>query len=236
MKRPNADSAEIAQFDAHAEAWWDPDGPFAPLHAINPLRLEYIQQHYPSLRGAQVLDVGCGGGLLAEAMAVSGAQVTGIDLAPDSLAVAQQHATDNNQQIDYRCIAAEALADEAPGQWDVITCLEMLEHVPNPASVVQACSQLVKPGGRLFFSTLNRTPKAWLHAIFGAEYLLRLLPQGTHDHSAFITPAELDRWARNAGLQIVNMTGLHYHPLTREYSLGDGVDVNYLCVYEKGPE
>lgn len=233
MKRPNVDSAEIAQFDAHADAWWDPEGPFAPLHAINPLRLEYIKQHCGTLQGKAVLDVGCGGGLLAEAMAEEGAKVTGIDLAEDSLAAAQQHASEHNHQINYQCIAAEALAGEAPAQWDIVTCLEMLEHVPNPASIVQACGQLVKPGGKLFFSTLNRTPKAWMHAIVGAEYLLKLLPRGTHDHSAFITPAELDRWARTAELQLLDITGLHYHPLTRQYTLGDGVEVNYLCVYKK---
>lgn len=233
MKRPNVDSAEIAQFDAHADAWWDPDGPFAPLHAINPLRLEYIKQHSPVLKGAKILDVGCGGGLLTEAMAAEGAEVTGIDLAENSLAAAQQHASDHQIDMTYQCISAEALAEEFPANWEILTCLEMLEHVPNPASVVQACARLVKPGGKIFFSTLNRTPKAWVHAIFGAEYLLRLLPRGTHDHSAFITPAELDRWARKAGLQLLDMTGLHYQPLTRDYTLGEGVDVNYLCVYQK---
>ena len=233
MKRPNVDSAEIAQFDAHADAWWDPDGPFAPLHAINPLRLGYIKQHCPVLKGVQTLDVGCGGGLLAEALATEGAQVTGIDLAENSLAVAQEHANDRQMDITYQCISAEALAQKHAAAWDILTCLEMLEHVPNPSSVIEACAQLVKPGGKLFFSTLNRTSKAWVHAIFGAEYLLRLLPRGTHDHAAFITPAELDSWARRAGLQLLNMTGLHYQPLSREYTLGEGVDVNYLCVYQK---
>lgn len=233
MKRLNADPAEIAQFDAHASAWWDTTGPFAPLHAINPLRLNYIQRHSGSLSNQRVLDVGCGGGLLAEKMAAAGARVTGIDLAEESLAVATQHAIDHRYHIDYRCIAAEDLAAEFPAQWDVVTCLEMLEHVPNPASVIKACAELVKPGGKVFFSTLNRTAQSWLFAIAGAEYLLGLLPRGTHDHAAFITPSELDRWSRAANLQLQNMTGLHYNPITRDYALGQGVDVNYLCYYER---
>lgn len=236
MKRLNADPAELAQFDAHAKDWWDTDGPFAPLHAINPLRLDFIHRHCHSLKQRTVLDVGCGGGLLSEAMAATGALVTGIDLAEESLTVAKQHAQTNQHAIDYRCIATEALAEQAPAQWEIVTCMEMLEHVPNPGSVVKACGDLVQPGGKVFFSTLNRTRQAWLYAIVGAEYLLNLLPRGTHDAAAFITPAELDGWARSAGLRLCGMTGLHYNPISRQYALGDGVNVNYLCAYEKGTD
>lgn len=233
MKRLNADPAELAQFDAHAKDWWDTHGPFAPLHAINPLRLDFIHRHCHSLNQKTVLDVGCGGGLLTEAMAAAGGLVTGIDLADASLTVAKQHAQTHPHAIDYRCISAESLAEQAPGQWQIVTCMEMLEHVPDPGSVVRACGNLVQPGGKVFFSTLNRTRQAWLYAIVGAEYLLKLLPRGTHDAAAFITPSELDRWARSAGLRLREMTGLHYHPISRQYALGKGVNVNYLCAYEK---
>lgn len=224
----NANQAEIAKFDADASAWWDPAGPFAPLHAINPLRLEYIERRAGRLKGQQVVDVGCGGGILAEAMAGRGAQVTGIDLAEQSLETARLHALETGVEVDYRCVAAETLADEAPGTYDVVTCLELLEHVPDPASVVTACAALVRPGGQVFFSTINRNTRAWLFAIVGAEHLLRLLPRGTHDAQAFIRPAELARWSRDGGLVIRDMTGLHYNPLTRHYFLGEDTSVNYL--------
>lgn len=224
----NANQAEIAKFDADASAWWDPAGPFAPLHAINPLRLEYLERRAGRLKGQQVVDVGCGGGILAEAMAGRGAQVTGIDLAEQSLETARLHALETGVEVDYRCVAAETLADEAPGTYDVVTCLELLEHVPDPASVVTACAALVRPGGQVFFSTINRNTRAWLFAIVGAEHLLRLLPRGTHDAQAFIRPAELARWSRDGGLVIRDMTGLHYNPLTRHYFLGEDTSVNYL--------
>lgn len=224
----NHDPAELAKFDDLAARWWDTDGEFAPLHAINPLRLDWIETRAP-LAGRRVLDVGCGGGILAEAMAARGADVLGIDLAEASLGVARLHALERGVPLEYRAVSAEDLADEMPGAFDVVTCLEMLEHVPDPAAVVAACARLVKPGGRAFFSTLNRNRKSWLFAIVGAEYVLRLLPRGTHDHERFIRPSELDAWCRRAGLSLDAMTGLVYNPLTRRYRLDAGdVDVNYL--------
>jgi 2-polyprenyl-6-hydroxyphenyl methylase/3-demethylubiquinone-9 3-methyltransferase len=224
---PNVDPDEIAKFEKLAARWWDPDSEFRPLHEINPLRLEWIAARAP-LRGKTVLDVGCGGGILAEAMAARGAQVTGIDLGEAPLAVARLHLKESKQQVEYRKIAAEELARERPGAFDVVTCMEMLEHVPDPASTVAACAQLAKPGGQLFFSTLNRNPKSWLFAIVGAEYVLKLLPRGTHEYLKFIKPSELERMSRQAGLGVREFTGMHYNPLTRHYSLGPGVDVNYL--------
>lgn len=224
----NADQAEIAKFDEDASAWWDPAGPFAPLHAINPLRLDYIERHAGPLRGKRVLDVGCGGGILSEAMAERGAQVTGIDLAEHSLEIARLHALETGVEVNYRAIAAESLADEAPGEWDVVTCLELLEHVPDPASIVYASAALVRPGGQVYFSTINRNARAWLFAIVGAEHLLRLLPRGTHDARSFIQPAELARWSRRGGLSIEDMTGLQYNPLTQTYALSEDISVNYL--------
>ncbi len=228
MQGHNVDQAEIAKFDADASNWWDPAGPFAPLHAINPLRLDYIEHHAGRLRGRRVVDVGCGGGLLAEPMAARGAQVTGIDLAPESLEVARLHALESGVGVDYRLQSAEALAAEQPGHFDIVTCLELLEHVPDPAGVVHACAALVRPGGQVFFSTIDRNPKAWLFAIVGAEHLLRLLPRGTHDARAFIRPAELSGWARAAGLITRDLTGLHYNPVTQRYRLGADTRVNYL--------
>lgn len=229
MQGQNADQAEIAKFDEDASSWWDPAGPFAPLHAINPLRLDYIERHAGRLRGRRVLDVGCGGGLLAEAMAGHGAAVTAIDLAEQSLEVARLHALSSGVEIDYRQASAEAMAQRHPGGFDIVTCLELLEHVPDPAAVVEACAALVRPGGAVFFSTINRNARAWLFAIIGAERILRLLPAGTHDAKAFIRPAELARWARQSGLALNDLTGLHYNPVTQQYFLADDTRVNYLA-------
>lgn len=223
----NVDPDEIAKFDALASRWWDPEGDFRPLHEINPLRLDYIRQRVP-LDGKAVLDIGCGGGILAESMDRCGADVTGIDLAERPLAVARLHQAESGTSVEYRHAGAEALAAENPGRYDVVTCLEMLEHVPEPAAVVRACAELVKPGGDVFFSTINRNPKSFLFAIVGAEYLLKLLPAGTHEYDKFIRPSELEEAARHAGLELCGMIGMHYNPLTRAYSLGPNVDVNYL--------
>ncbi len=223
----NVDPAELAKFAKLASRWWDPESEFKPLHTINPLRLKFINDR-AGLKDKRVLDVGCGGGILTEAMAALGADVTGIDLGEAPLAVAKLHLKESGAKVDYRCVSAEELAREQPGVYDVITCLEMLEHVPDPASTVTACANLVKPGGQVFFSTINRNPKSFLFAIVGAEYLLKLLPRGTHEYLKFIRPSELERMCRAAGLNLRELTGMHYHPLTRRYSLGPGVDVNYL--------
>ena len=228
----NVDPDEIAKFEKLAARWWDPTSEFRPLHEINPLRLDWIEALAP-LAGKTVLDVGCGGGILAEAMAAHGARVTGIDLGEAPLAVARLHLKESGQQVDYRKIAAEDLAREQPGAFDVVTCMEMLEHVPDPASTVAACAQLVKPGGQVFISTLNRNPKSWLFAIVGAEYILKLLPRGTHEYMKFIRPSELERMSRHAGLTVRAYTGMHYNPLTQRYTLGPGVDVNYLVHAER---
>ena len=228
----NVDQEEIAKFEKLAERWWDPTSEFKPLHDINPLRLAFIDAR-ARLKGKTVLDVGCGGGILAESMAALGAHVTGIDLGEAPLAVARLHLKETGVTVDYRKIAAEDLAQQQPAGFDVVTCLEMLEHVPDPASTVAACARLVKPGGTVFFSTLNRNPKSWLMAIVGAEYLLRLLPRGTHDYMKFIKPSELERMCRHAGLDVREFIGMHYQPLTRQYSLGPGVDVNYLLHSER---
>ena len=224
---PNADPEELRKFGDLAHRWWDTTGEFAPLHAINPLRLDWIAAR-ATLTGARVLDVGCGGGILAESMAARGADVTGIDLSEKPLAVASLHGLESRIAVRYERIAAEDLAAREPASFDVVTCMEMLEHVPDPAAVVRACATLVKPGGRVFFSTINRNPKAYLFAVLGAEYLLRLLPRGTHDYQRFITPSELSRHARAATLSIDAMIGLHYNPLTRRYWLAPNVDVNYM--------
>jgi len=230
--RTNVDPDEIAKFEKLASRWWDPTSEFRPLHEINPLRLSWINERV-TLSGRTVLDVGCGGGILSESMAGLGAQVTGIDLGEAPLAVAKLHLKESGRHVEYRRIAAEALAEERSGTFDVVTCLEMLEHVPDPMATVAACARLVKPGGQVFFSTINRNPKSWLFAIVGAEYLLRLLPRGTHDYMKFIRPSELERWCRQAGLRVREWTGMHYNPLTRQYSLGPGVDVNYLLHTER---
>ena len=228
----NVDPAEINKFEELASRWWDPHSEFKPLHDINPLRIDYINKNAP-LDGKAVLDVGCGGGLLTEAMALKGAHVIGIDMGEAPLNVARLHRHESGVEVDYRKITAEQFAEQQPQGFDTVTCLEMLEHVPNPASVISACAQLVKPGGDVFFSTINRNPKAYLFAIIGAEYLLRLLPKGTHDFSKFIRPSELERWAREAGLEIQDMTGMSYNPLTATYTLGRDVDVNYLAWFRK---
>ena len=229
----NADTAELAHFSALADQWWDEQGVFHTLHAINPLRLDWIGRHV-MLHGQQVLDVGCGGGILAESMARAGAQVLGIDLAEKSLQAARDHAVAHAVPgLDYRCISVESLAGEQPAGFDVVTCMELLEHVPDPASVVRACADLARPGGWVFLSTIARNPKAFLMAIVGAEYILRLMPRGTHSYDRFIRPSELVRYARQAGLQPVKTEGLHYNPITRNYWLGPGVDVNYLLALRK---
>lgn len=227
-QQANVDPAEIDKFQSLASRWWDPDSEFAPLHQINPLRVDYIEQQCGSLEGKRVLDIGCGGGLLCEAMAARGAQVTGIDMADKSLQVARLHLHESGLQVDYRQITAEALAAEADRSYDVVTCLEMLEHVPDPGSILQAAASLLQPGGRLLLSTINRNPKAFALAIVGAEYLLRLLPAGTHSYRKFIRPSEIARCLRAEGLHIEDLTGMSYDPLTRSYSLGKDIDVNYL--------
>jgi len=224
----NVDPAEIAKFSALAHRWWDPTSEFRPLHEINPLRLGHIERLVGGLAGKSVLDVGCGGGILAEAMAADGARVIGIDLAEKPLKVAALHAMETGSSVDYRLVAAEKLAEEMPGAFDLVTCMEMLEHVPDPASVVAACSRLARPGGWVVFSTINRNPKSFLLAIVGAEYVLRMLPKGTHEYARFITPSELARHCRAAALEIADLTGMTYNPITRTYALGRDVDVNYL--------
>ena len=229
----NVDPAELAKFSELAHRWWDPESEFRPLHQINPLRLDWIQQQAP-LAGCRVLDVGCGGGILADAMARQGAQVLGIDLATKSLKVAQLHALETETpNVQYREVSAEALAAEQPGQFDVVTCMEMLEHVPNPSSIVRACATLVKPGGWVFFSTLNRNPKSFLFAIVGAEYVLNLLPKGTHEYAKFIKPSELAGYCRQAGLDVQASKGMEYNPLTRRYWLSNDTSVNYALATRK---
>jgi len=225
---PNVDPAEIAKFEQLAARWWDAASEFKPLHDINPLRVDFIDARAP-VRGKTVLDVGCGGGILTEALAARGAQVTGIDLGEAPLAVANLHLKESGLRVNYRRVSAEDLARERPAGFDIVTCLEMLEHVPDPASTIAACAALVKPGGHIFFSTINRNPKSWLFAVVGAEYVLNLLPRGTHEYLKFIKPSELERWSRAAGLKLRELTGMHYNPLTKQYWLGPGVDVNFLA-------
>jgi 2-polyprenyl-6-hydroxyphenyl methylase / 3-demethylubiquinone-9 3-methyltransferase len=223
----NADPLELQKFSDLAHRWWDPESEFKPLHQINPLRLDWIDQ-LSGLKGKTVVDVGCGGGILAEAMANRGGVVTGIDLSQKALGVARLHLFESGQHVTYREISAEALAVEAPGSFDVVTCMEMLEHVPDPASTVAACAELVKPGGHVFLSTLNRNPKAYLFAVIGAEYILNLLPRGTHDYAKFIKPSELSRFCRKANLAVHGLVGLSYNPLSKTYALGRKTDINYL--------
>ena len=223
----NADQAELAKFSELAHRWWDPESEFKPLHDINPLRLDWIDREV-GLVGKKVLDVGCGGGILAESMATRGALVTGIDLSDKALSVARLHLLESGRKVDYRKISAEELAAGMPDAFDIVTCLEMLEHVPDPASTVRACARLVRPGGRVFFSTINRNPKAYLFAVVGAEYVLNLLPRGTHDYTRFIRPAELARYCRDAGLAGEEVIGMTYNPFSKTYALGADTDVNYL--------
>ena len=223
----NVDPAELAKFNELAHRWWDPEGEFRPLHEINPLRLQWIADRAP-LEGKAALDVGCGGGILAEAMAQRGASVTGIDLGEKALRIAGLHQLESGVHVRYESASAEGFAAAHGSEFDVVTCMELLEHVPEPASTVAACARLVKPGGRVIFSTINRNPKAYLFAVIGAEYVLKLLPKGTHDYARFIKPSELTRWCREAGLQPLEMTGLIYQPLTRKYRLGPDCDVNYM--------
>jgi len=223
----NADPAEIEKFSRLAHRWWDPGGEFRPLHEINPLRLDWIDGHAP-LQGRKVLDVGCGGGILAEAMAQRGAAVTGIDLSDKALRVAELHLHESHLQVAYEKTSVEDHAARHAGEFDVVTCMELLEHVPEPASMVAACARLVRPGGEVFFSTINRNPKAYLFAVIGAEYVLGLLPKGTHDYARFIKPSELARWCRAAGLSTGELIGMTYNPITQAYRLGRDCDVNYL--------
>lgn len=232
IAQQNVDAAEVAKFDALAARWWDPDGEFRPLHEINPLRLDWIRK-YVDLDGRKVLDIGCGGGILTEAMAAAGATVTGLDMAEKPLAVARLHQIETGLDVDYQQCTAEELAAKEAGQYDVVTCLEMLEHVPEPSQVIASACQLVRPGGDVFFSTINRTPKSFMFAIVGAEYVLKLLPAGTHEYQKFIRPSELESWARAAGLQHRSSIGMHYNPLTREYTLAPGLDVNYLMHFHR---
>ena len=233
MNQPNVDSGEIAKFNALAERWWDPNSEFRPLHDINPLRLNYIDERL-GLPGKKVIDIGCGGGLLSEGMARRGATVTGIDLGEAPLAVARLHAEQSDVEVEYLQVLAEEIAEQRAGEYDAVTCLEMLEHVPDPSSVIRACAKLVKPGGQVFFSTINRNPKAFLFAIVGAEYVLRLLPRGTHEYAKLIRPSELAGWARDAALDVQDTTGMVYNPLTQVYKLNRDVSVNYLMYARKG--
>jgi 2-polyprenyl-6-hydroxyphenyl methylase/3-demethylubiquinone-9 3-methyltransferase len=228
----NADQNELDKFSALAHRWWDPTSEFKPLHAINPLRLDWIQKHIP-IAGKKVLDVGCGGGILTESMARAGARAKGVDLSEKALKVADLHGLESGVKVEYEYISAEDLALKEPGQYDVVTCMEMLEHVPEPLSIIKACAQLVKPGGRVFFSTLNRNPKSYLFAIIGAEYVLNLLPKGTHDYKKFIKPSELGEYVREAGFEMNEIIGLSYNPITQVYSLGRDTDVNYLVACTK---
>jgi 2-polyprenyl-6-hydroxyphenyl methylase/3-demethylubiquinone-9 3-methyltransferase len=229
----NADPAELKKFGELAHRWWDPRGEFRPLHELNPLRLGWIDCH-AALAGKRVLDVGCGGGILSEAMARLGAEVTGIDLSEKPLKVAQLHLLESGVSVSYELVSAEELSQTNPEQFDVVTCMELLEHVPEPASTVAACARLLKPGGKAFFSTINRNPKAYAFAVLGAEYILKLLPRGTHDYQRFIKPSELARWCRDAGLEERELKGMTYNPITGEYKLGQDCDVNYsLCCVKR---
>lgn len=231
----NVHPHEINKFGALAERWWDPAGEFKTLHAVNPLRLQFIRAHTP-LAAKKIVDVGCGGGILSEALAAAGAEVLGIDLGEELLSVADLHGLESGIQVTYAKISVETLSAQQPAAFDVVTCMEMLEHVPDPVSVVRACSKLVKPGGAVFFSTLNRNLKAYLLAIVGAEYLLNMIPKGTHDYATFIRPSELTRWAREAGLELLSMEGISYNPLSGQFSLGSDLSVNYLAAFRRPDE
>ncbi len=230
----NVDAAEIKKFADLASRWWDKESEFKPLHEINPLRLDYIVQHAQGLTKKKIIDIGCGGGILTDSMAEKGGIVTGIDMGEAPLSVAKLHQLESGQKVDYQQITAEQIAEKESAQYDVVTCMEMLEHVPDPSSVIQACAALVKPGGDVFISTINRTAKAFAFAIVGAEYLLQMLPKGTHQYEKFIKPSEIGRWARSASLELKNIIGMHYNPLTKNYKLDKGVDVNYLMHFKMG--
>ena len=230
----NVDPAEIEKFESIANRWWDPESEFKPLHDMNPVRLNFIAERC-SLEGISAVDVGCGGGILSESLATSGARTTGIDMGATPLMVARLHAAEAGIEVDYRQIPAEELAQEKPAEFDLVTCMEMLEHVPDPASVVSAVAKLAAPGAHVFFSTISRTPKAWMMAIVGAEYVLGLLPRGTHQFRNFIRPSELARWCRESGLEVKELTGIHYNPFSKAFHIGQGVDVNYI-VHCRAPE
>ena len=230
----NADASELGRFDAIAAEWWDPRGPMAALHQINPVRLRYIAQRAGGLDGLRVLDIGCGAGILSEALQQSGAEVTGIDLAEEAITAARSHAAAQERDIEYQTISAEALAEERPGSYDLVCCLEMLEHVPDPESIVHACAQLVRPGGDLVFSTINRTPKAFALAIVAAEQVLGLIPKGTHDYAKLIRPSELSAWIRHAGLTLCETRGMHYNPLLKTARMTDDVSINYF-IHARAP-
>lgn len=228
----NVHAHEIEKFGAQAERWWDPEGEFKTLHQVNPLRLQFIQQ-YADIVGKRIVDVGCGGGILTEGLARAGADALGIDLSEELLDIAELHSLESGVSVKYQKISAEQLASEQPESFDHVTCMEMLEHVPDPGSIIKACSQMVKPGGMVFFSTLNRVPKSWLLAIVAAEHLLKMVPKGTHEYKTFIKPSELSQSARDAGLELRGMTGIEYNPLSKRFRLGRDIGVNYIAVYQK---
>jgi len=228
----NVDKSEIAKFDEVAFRWWDPESEFKPLHEINPLRLQFIDQH-AKLAGKKAVDVGCGGGLLSEAMAKAGATVSGIDMGKGPIDIAKLHLLESGLQVDYQQISAESFADQHAESFDVVTCMEMLEHVPDPAAIIEACTKMLKPGGYAFFSTLNRNPKSYVHAILGAEYILKMLTPGTHDYKKFIKPSELGHWIRESGLELVSMAGLGYNPINKNYKITKDIDVNYMVYARK---
>jgi 2-polyprenyl-6-hydroxyphenyl methylase/3-demethylubiquinone-9 3-methyltransferase len=233
----NIDPHEVNKFEELAHRWWDRKGEFRPLHDLNPIRLDYIDQHCGGLEGKTVIDVGCGGGILSESMHFDGAKVTGIDAAGAALSVAKLHQLESNAEVEYIAITAEELAEQRAGQYDVVTCMEMLEHVPDPASVIAACKTLVKPGGTVFFSTINRNPKSWLFAIVGAEYVLKLLPKGTHDYRKLIRPSEMSAWCRAAGLEVTDLTGLQYNPFNKLFALSSrDLSVNYMATTTRPTE
>jgi 2-polyprenyl-6-hydroxyphenyl methylase/3-demethylubiquinone-9 3-methyltransferase len=231
----NVHQHEIHKFGSRAERWWDPTGEFKTLHAVNPLRLQFIQAYAP-VEGRRIVDIGCGGGILSEGLARLGGETLGVDLSAELLDIADLHGLESGVSVQYRKIAAEELAEEQPASFDIVTCMEMLEHVPDPVSIVKACARLVKPGGKVFFSTLNRHPKAWLLAIVAAEHVLGMIPKGTHDFKTFIKPSELGRWAREAGLDLLALEGVSYNPLTDQYRLGRDLDVNYLAAFARPEE
>jgi len=229
--QPNVDPNEIKKFEDVAHRWWDTDSEFKPLHDINPLRLNYIDENSGGIKGKKVIDVGCGGGILAESMALRGAKTTGIDMGETPLSVAELHALETGVDVSYKKITAEEMAEKHSAKFDVVTCMEMLEHVPDPESIIDACAKLVKPGGHVFFSTINRNPKSFALAIVGAEYIMNMLPKGTHEYAKFIRPSELESWARKTGLQLENIKGMTYNPLLQSYSLSDDVAINYLMCF-----